>query len=129
MDDEFLVLLLGSSPWLGCPRVVGINVLLGDLGAEYRGEKIHRILLGDIHYDLVVRIGQDIVLEFLTDRPQLAQAVVGQEEANVRFPAKGYEVVQTRIGGGVELVEKDEKGLLGLLDKPVPDDPRQVNEG
>ncbi len=86
MNDELLILFLGPSLRLRNTGVIGINILLGDFGPEYRGKEIDRIFLRDIHDDFVVGVSKNIVLEFLADRPQLAQAVVGKEEANIGFP-------------------------------------------
>ncbi len=89
MDDEFLILFFGSFPGLSHTGVIGINIFLGDFGPEYRGGEIHHGFLGNIHHDFMVGIGEDIVLKFLADHPQLAQTVVGQKEANVGFPPQG----------------------------------------
>ncbi len=104
MNDELLILLLGSPPGLRNASVIGINILLGDFGPEYRGKEIDRIFLSDIHDYFVVGVSKNIVLEFLADRPQLTQTVVGKEETNIGFPPKGYQVIQAWVRGGIEFV-------------------------
>src|ERR1700722_15776741 len=100
MDNKFLILFLSPSPRLGYPGVIGINVLFDDLGSKDSGKEVHCVLLSNVHHDLVIGISENVVLELGAYRRKLAQAVVGQEKANVGLPAKGNKIIQTWVSGG-----------------------------